>query len=939
MAFSTHIVRRGVVLCPYVTISGLPYIWSNGNPPQGWETAPGSGLVEIDGEAYTWLKTLEADTDFASVAQSANATGGIGVTGEHTFRFAVAGDVGAASDAWLSIAYADSIARAGSAVSRGLEPLSPVEVIDYQIENAAAFEASGVVHVALEAIAYATKTTGAGESLDTLTRGAYGSTARHHMGGDDLAEAMTIGGAPFVSEHPLAWQGRTVRLWLAPCRRVGSALVPESAAARGAEDVEAFAGILDDIKGANGGTEIGVTALGLLHVMAQEVATRLPRAVAGFPDGKRLQVADDNRTLYWTWIVGTDFRDDLVTEIQTVYRNAVDLTIINSSYSFDEISGGLNSTFALGDQPTLPTSIGAVSVRTAINADYKAVVTVSASDETVGAYWNLRIDGTPGDSFWRELGFTTLQEATPAVEATRVTYTFTADRPLPVFRLPAGNGLRRIYYHTPTGPNFDATPGYVTDAGADIDGALRIGDKEIVEFNSSGSQGGFAYLSISARGAYGSDSREEIYVEWAPAKPKPIEIVQGLGFSGCGDLRTALYLLLGGSGEAGFNHATYDQGWRGSGAFVAADLIDVTSFETLNSKTQPPEGRDNRFIPDATSLREWLHGVLVETQSFPVATWTATDGRFKLRVKQARPPRESDRLTAHVLDRSVTWTGGPDKAEVEIDQGKIVNSAVVRTGLNNAAQKWLQTQQSTDSTSVGTWGRKDRLNFDVGSTSDPLEAMDVAIDLLGSVYRSLGIPWAIILVPTGSPETWGWQLFDPVLVSHTALPKRLSVGRGITDVLGVIVGKIDMYRGQASKAVRSLLRVLVADYGSSRWGLRAPSCRGVVTNDDEITVEDHAYSASTDALDISWFPVGTQVRIYLRGDEASAELRGVELITGSAMKIDNTSALLGETVIVELAPYNTAAATEYQQSFAHQSDGDGILNKAGGLTDLAYRWL
>jgi len=927
----------------YVTISGLPYVWSNREIPSEWEVAPGSDTVVIGGETYAWQRTLITDSAFATIAQSVNATGGVGITGDHTFRFTVAGDIDSADDVWLGLAYANSIASSAEVVTRALETLTPDETADYEVQDASGFDASGLVHAATEAISYASKTTGGAESLDTLTRGAYESQPLHHLGGDDMAEWGALGGAPFVSTHAVAWQGRTVRLWLAPGRLDSGSFVPKSSAIRGTEDLEAFGGISDRIRPAAGGTIVEVTAFGLLHLLVGELATRLPRAIAGLPDGRRVQIAEDNRTLHWTW---TFLAQSVVSNV--VHVNAEDLVVgsspvaqANGLYPMAEINRTIQDTLRNGANPSTLTSL---TYWLSLN-DNKAVLEFSAPPSSAGQLWSLTINASIGDSFWRELGFEGIIQVEPVTVGARSVWIFEAQKALPTFRLPAGDLTRRIHYHTPTGPDLQVTT-WKDAADNTIDGAVSVGDKEVVTFASLGTEEGFNYLQISERAKYGSFSDEEIYIEWNPntGKQKSMELVQGIGFDGLGDFRAALNLLLGGSGVDGFNDATYDKGWRGSGAFIDADLIDIDSFEELDDLTQPPKGRDNRFISSPTDLRAWLHAMMIESQAFPLATWSSSDGRFKLRARQAKPVRESDRADAHVIDRSVTWTGGPDKIDVEIDQGMLVNAATVRVGLNNADGKWTQELQSTASNSIGTWGRKDRFDFEIGSISDPIVANMEAIDLLGSIYRSLAIPYAILSIPIADPESWGWQLFDAVVVTHPSVPKRLSSGRGITDVLGTIVGKTDIYRGAVTEAIRSMLRVLIVDYGGSRWSTYAPSCRGTVVGGQRVEdIEDHAFSRLTGPLDASHFAeVDFACRIYKRGDESTAVERQVTAFNLASsdlswLEFNSAFGLTGE-VVVEFVGYIVSTIQDGQRVRVFMSNADGKLDKSAGTPDLAYKY-
>lgn len=204
--FADVVARRGEGAFVYaIQVEGLPELWTSHPTVPFDTTGMPTGLTQIRGalrtEGIKWGHVSDPKTGDLKMV-------------DNVFRLV---DV---EDANGTIHKVTDLLRGieGVIATEGRETLSAADVVAYDVEDTAAFPASGDIYVDLETMEHDAKT-GAPASFDTLTRAKYGSRAVPHVydGTDDgdRAEGPLI---PFVTDRPISWYGRRVTLWIAELR-------------------------------------------------------------------------------------------------------------------------------------------------------------------------------------------------------------------------------------------------------------------------------------------------------------------------------------------------------------------------------------------------------------------------------------------------------------------------------------------------------------------------------------------------------------------------------------------------------------------------------------------------------------------------------------------------------------------------------------------------
>lgn len=946
MAWEDFLGRSSLWIMPYLTISGIDQVFSNIPIPAEWDA--GGGTVTIDSETYQWNQTLITSEGWGSVSQRAQPKSGLGFVGSMPFEFHV-------SPWWLSYLN-DNVDRVDQRRSALFASLAPDDTVAAYVVSDEAFAAdSGYVHIGTECIYYEDRDT---SSLLTLTRGRYGSWAQYHLAGDEAEDIVVQGGGPIVSDWPLAHRKRFVRLWLAPGREVGGRFVPYSSAPRGTHDAEVWAGLTWDQQLDRETHRVRLDCTDLLQWFNRRIA-RFPKGVASVtPAGggaPRIQVAGDNNEMPISFIpnAGSTLRlinSPVIREVNSTSDLAPGL------YTLSDLEAALS--FTLDDTTRVSTpdlsAVGTWRVRL-LRDGTKVTVQISwghtASINLEG--WNVRLDATSPRSIWRELGFEGVVEATPNPDTTATYHRWEVEAraALPTLRVPVTPSpvdaleTRRIYWSELTGPAPLAAFSATRNDGTSVDAAFRLGDSFVFEAAVGGTFNGQPFVSIAEKNLYGSRQAEEVYDEWKPDKPQRTEVVRGLGFAGVGELRMLLHLLLGGSGTVNHNDSTYDRLWRVPD-FVPADLVDLQSFEVIDDELFGALGRDNWFIADPTTVRDVAQDVLTANQCFVVPTWSAADNRFKIRCLKWEPPAEDELEDAFALDHGNIISTLDLGVTVQTTQLELVNGIEGNAGWDNAKQRWLRNVVSADLTSQATFGRAEPLQLNIRGLANPVDAVGELIDAAAELYLSFGLPYHVVVVAVATSRAWTLQLGDPVTLTHDVLPSRVQAGRGVTELGGKIVGKVDLFRGRRARSARSVLTIVLAGGGTLRYSKWSPCCRGLLVTTPVISqIQDHEYSAGSDPLDVSYFEVGRHYRLYTPGDESGAIIREVTARTvntlgadTSTLTFDSTITLAAGPVIVEGIPYSNADKDDAERVWLHMSDGDGRLDRAGSDDDPPNYW-
>lgn len=927
----------------YCRISGLPYIFSNAPCPAAWDA--GGGTVVVDGETYTWSPTLLVDGPI-EVQRRADPIAGVSEAGLARFRFKLLGTTRTnRTDVWLDL-IATAAYRDGAPVSVMNVELAPNGSV-VGLASTADWPSSGDAYANVETISYDAKSA---SQLQTLTRGAYGSEVLNHP--VDFGGILESKGGALVTDHATVHEGRFFELWLAPGRGVNRRFVPYGSTIMSAEDGQYWAGPVLSASPDRGRLAVGIETASLDQVLAREVATALPRGVAGLhPANRGHQLAADCNRLAWQWEWGEVLstgeepaaRPQPPVELQTSGG-----VLADGVYTDDQLAAAIGYTlFSAGvDIPHGAGASWAIDLFGLTNRKMKLRVRIYDMSITASEYTWLTLDARAPNSFWRLLGFEGEVVAQASTAPNTLAFEFVSDRSRPQLYLPVSDAPqagRKLYYHMWSGPEFDASPGWVDDNANAINGYARVGS-ECVEFTATGADAGGRYITVSRRAQLGSELLEH-YIEQSEDDQKTEELRQGIALPGCTIGRIMAYLAAGGSGSPGTNDATYDQGWWGSGAHIPARFLDLEGWVALGQALNAR--RDQFAVFEAVSLRDLFAPELKFLQSYLVQG--NVGGSLKLKLLNYHTPYEADiAAAAYNFDYSNTNVDGPDGVGCDTSTEGLVNAVEIRIGYNHATGEFRDTINAYDVQSIATYGRKQTLSMELKSIGSMSEAVGLAQDLANRVFSSWGHPRGILDYLVTRASFWALEIGDDTTITDPLQPSlpagstRQTIARGVEDLPAVLmVQRMRLPGAQEEDAPRGNATLVVGNLDGRRTSKIVPGAECYqLASTTELRFYDHVYSAVSAPLrDVEHFQVGWVIRLYNPGDEAASEVRTITAINlstanQSTIEIDTPTAL-SATIIIEFADYDQV--TDEQRRYVYMSDGDGKLDRTGA-TDPPYKY-
>ncbi len=356
---------RGVVMASFPT-------------PSKWETAPGSGVVLIDGEEYTWYEIFIADKSVRSTSMRGNPKSGIGTPGQQTMMFRLTGDEGDTSqDVWMKV-LAQDINRLGLKRAVGVTTVD-VDDTEFPVDTTDEFGAAPFyIHAGLECIRVGVKDP---TEFQSLTRGRFGSWPVHH--GVLEAGKYIEGTGPIVADSMQAMDGRMLDLYMCVGEEVGGAFVPNGAAPASDSDRMIFAGLIASYGLTRDLTRLRIDTADLTHLTNRKLATRLAVATAGTyvggfnaPDTSRMVIDDTCRFINFTL-----WRDDSATLTgYTILRfygvellqPGTTIPVTPDIYTRTYVEESIATTI-IQAQPTMFLDC---KVTIAMNSDYKALMLI-----------------------------------------------------------------------------------------------------------------------------------------------------------------------------------------------------------------------------------------------------------------------------------------------------------------------------------------------------------------------------------------------------------------------------------------------------------------------------------------------------------------------------------------------------------------------------------
>jgi hypothetical protein len=956
MAFSDVGPAFGIGLM--VRFSGIPYVFADFAQPEAAGWGSGSGSVTIDGETYTWSRTLNMPGSITTSARydpdrHRDQAGGI------TFEFQLPGTQDPFTEnPWLDLLANDPF-RADQNYATAARTID-ADDITWSVSGTANWPASGVLHSGIEAMTYSGKTA---LLFTNITRGRWGSKPIEHRVGVTGVTEVASGG--IITSHVTVWEGRIAHFWIVRGQHVDGVLVPDATAIEdtSVDVVERY--VVKDAKQNGPSTAARVICNSLSGLQDLQVAQRLPTATAGFADSdpRRVRIDDTINQISWEWRYFNNskefsFDEGVITQrLQRDLGGGVPANVVAGWYSPLELAEFL--TFTILQQNDGPSwfswSGGGSRSRIAFTAvddqlsvlvrfDLNAVPTQADND------WQVALVLYPqsATSVLRGAGFDeTVETVTASLDLTSKYFSTTsaeASRVFPRLYIPAADGETPLWLHALEGIAFDAAPGWLDDAGDAINGHVRIGDLECVEFDAVTSLGGGAYqLDIVSRATLGS-TLQEIYIERGEEPPAA---VQGLAFPATSWLRMLLYLMLGGSGIDGLNHATWDKGWVGSGIYIQADLVDDVSFLELVYRL-------------GNTLRDWAFfqpanlRLVMESDGL-LANALIRQKVGQLSIAAVTKAMEAERTAAPISLSVADQHPDGNRRAYNSGENMISNALDVAGAWDHAKDQPKHTAREREGTSIASYGMRNRRTVELRGISSIEELISRSQDLAAPYFAVRGYPRAIFTIPYAFAKTWDAAMLDMALVSDDLYPS-LSVGgaaasatRGFDGALAQLyeVRRI-LPASRETRAERGRLAFFATNKDGSRHSYWAPSAYAHTIVGAVATCTDHELSGNETGVprDVEWFDedrAGASPRCYVYpvGDYASGVLATVSSVTLGAADASaiTFSAALGLTApcIIEPAPYDDASLTDEQRHYAYMSDGDHKLDKAVG-TDVPYKY-
>lgn len=962
--YSELLARPDIAPMFYVLISGIPYAFGNLGVPEAWDT--GSGVVSIDSEDYTWSQTLIVREDFGGLSQKAEPKRGLGTAGGQTFEFKLTGTDAPEDDLWFSLLLKNlhRTDKAATNLDADLDADTSGGAATITVVDASDFATSAQsVYIGTETITVGSASNTSTTLHNIATRGAYKSWAQAHRVTTDPTREATAGG-PYVATWPLVWEGRVVRLYMALGQWVSGTWRPYRDASDDPVTQEVYAGLITGVREGGDTLTINTETASIDQLLANKVGARLPQtSVFKHQRGASalIHVGPHNWRLMWSFL-STDTTNAPVGYVEplpsdTRLVDSSDTPVTEGLYSLPEIADFIVSTIinALPVSDPSDTVSGAFTVDTNADGDPVTRLNIWINSSKIGYYeLTLYPRSIFGPCITRDLGWgdseATFEASNTSGDSNK--YESTPRNTPPWFRWPSLNdpAPTRIYIEkVPTdGLAFNTSPGWVDDDGSSIPAAALIKEaKEIVTITTVATDANhprFQYLAIGTRGIYNTGQFKEYELKYDQNSDKSCEIVQGIYLPNVSLHRALLYLWHSGSGAAGTMHATWDKGWESSGLALPSDFININEITSVAADIQPK--RDQIWIGEEIELRRWLESELLIEQVMMLARADFDAGTgYKLTwVRTIPPPLYTGNVTERALDHTRLKTDlNGNGVQIDRQENKLINAVTVRCAYDHATKKFNTTIDQNHVTSQQVWGVRERITLDVKTISGLADAQQLAVRLAKRVFDRYAHPYDIVEVDAAYAPTWAWQIGDIVALTHEALPAVDSPGRGWSAEGTRLYVKRDNLTGAGGVSSRLTL-VRGASMGA-RQTVIAPSA--LLTSEasggsrDAWNVADHEFSASTDALDVSYFAAGYRVLLWLRGtaDTEEATIGGVtgsivEFSAGIAAKLGS-----GGDIVMMLANYGDIDASGHadQKKFAHMSDFTGVIND-GATDDRPYKY-
>lgn len=936
MAFADRLAISGTCVFFWVEIDGVDRRWFNRAAPTNWISGGAIG-------GWTYYTTLEPAATWQGLESRVEPFAGVAPAGRLACQFRLpstaALDSEEAADWWLQYV-ANDVSRGNVTVlTADLTATATTATVD----DASSFASSGRLYVGRETITYTGKTP---TTFTGLTRGVNNSQALYHVGSPDQVLESGRGGA-YVTDRVISLQGRRVRVYCGTGfidSTSGDLVAYDAAVSTLVDSRLVFAGFVRDVRFDGALATVEISAESLRSALAQEFATRLPRAAPGEgAEVEQVHIGSYNNRISWAWInEGTPSGGDV-----SQYYSRVRLQRSDGAGGTENVPDGWYSraTIATYIAFTMGGGQGGNTISNFPDASGDPIVAPTTdalscsigevlSEERGGWYYTLRFEADLTSSdyahqisaantpLFNELGFFANAAEFAENTGTRDNWTFTAERLRPIFFMPRGYATgRHIQYRLVGTLPLNTSGVFDDDDAATIPAYCKVGD-EIMRFGPPTDSGSlYPSIEILGRGQLGTRP-EEIYVEdTRPFEtPEIPELVQGVVLPSVSWGRIALQLAIGGNQTAG----TFDNGWRGAGAGLDPSIFDTESWLQYGTAL-----RDYAYF-EPTSLDEAIANEAIATRCAVVEQ----DGKIALRPTE--PPLESTRSSAVALTKNNLVTVGGPGVKMSLSESRIVNKIIASDiGFNPATGDAREQITWTDATSAGTWQTSSPLKISLRNVAGREEARAIVLGIAQVASASWSRPVYALDLAVALPEVgWAIQVLDEVVITHPLIFDRAAVQRGVTSLSGRVYGVRPTWRGDG---ISALVRV-IAYSTAARYSAYAPTAyvHTLITT-SRLQCTDYYDSADDNGLkDVERFAGGYRVRLYKPGGSAgSAESRVVSgtILSGSAdssLLVLTSATALTAPLLVEFSSYGTSSIDDEQLRWVYLSDGDGKLDKSSG---------
>lgn len=929
MAVIDTLQGRDIAVQAYAIFDGVNEIFATwggvGSPPSAWDA--GGGQVSIGGQLYDWNNSLDMQSGFGVVETEVNLRTGTVTSGASSLRFLLPDEDRASGNVWL-----DLLARSTSRADVDHASLADdfdISDTTLTVHDTTGWPSSGTLYLGLETITYSGKTS---TTFTGCTRGRFRSPELNHRG--RVASNSEIGSGAYVRSAPLAWKGRVMRLWLCFGEFVDGEFVPFGNSIESGEDLEWYRGIIVDrrVSGDQMYVELEVSTLDQL--LAKEVATRLPTAWAGlygedaYPEGTIFIDRTCNRVTFTDWS-SVDYpkrvdvpliRDDGGGGSEDVPTGHYPYYLISQylQFTIDDATSG--NYYEVNCAPV--TRDGKRVTRVVIGAQF------GDTDERA---FELLPDAESPNNIWRPMGFQNNSFETQDSGDAFKTWIFLSDRaPARCYIGAPETGVpERIYVSDPTvagGPTFDGDPGWVDSDGMSVDGYVRVG-KECFRFTGyTAGADGQNYLTVAEDGrAQLGSIAQEFYVEQTvfPEDEEREQAVQGIVITNVTAPLAYVQFLTSGSGVSGHN-GSLDEGWKGSGANVEEQHVDVDSF-SQTGRVLDAIRWDAVAAFEPVKMRDLLPGELAASQAVVVGTNVYDEGSaswsgFVLQAADPLHPMLHEIEGADTLDISEI-VAGADVTDEDADD-RAVNKILTDTLYDHGEGKFrIKAHPTTHVTFSETYGANPALKIQLKGLFDVADAAERIRDIVQPIFFQFGEPYRVITLPIASFRAWAWGLGKILTLTHPALIRRQAAERGESELTVKVMERGSVVFGPEQGAVFSK----IVSIGANVESVGISPAFEVTSQHSGATynVTAQRFSASETGLeDTEHFRVGEYVRFFEEGDESGAVERYITAIDIANNRVTFNSTLPATAGVCEFVEHDNANATSRQQSYAYMANTD-----------------